>query len=63
VEINGRFYVFACTDEKQPENGQWEKDKETYRGIYAAMAREAYLVAFKEDLKKTLKVRINWEDI
>ena len=63
VEINGRFYVFACTDEKQPENDQWEKDKETYRGIYAAMAREAYLMAFKEDLKKTLKVRINWEDI
>ncbi len=29
VEINGRFYVFACVDEKQPENGQWEKDKDT----------------------------------
>ncbi len=63
VEINGRFYVFACIDEKQPEDGQWEKDKETYRGIYAAMAREAYLAAFKEDFKKNLKIRINWEDI
>jgi len=63
VEISGRFYVFTCTDEKQPENSQWEKEKEAYRGIYTAVAREAYLMAFKEDLKKNLRVRINWEDI
>jgi len=62
VEINGRYYVFACVDEKQPESGQWEKDKETYRAIYAAKAREAYLIAFTEDLKKSLKVKENWED-
>jgi len=63
VDINGRYYVFACVDEKQPESGQWEKDKETYRAIYTAKAREAYLMAFKEDLKKSLKVKIDWEDI
>ena len=62
VEISGRYYVFACVDEKQPESGQWEKDKETYQAIYAAKAREAYMMAFTEDLKKGLKVKINWED-
>jgi hypothetical protein len=62
VEMNGRYYVFTCVDEKQPENGQWEKDKGTYQAIYAARAREAYMIAFTEDLRKSLKVKINSED-
>jgi len=63
VEINGRFYVFACVDEKQPENGQWEKDKETYDRVYTAITRDTYLTTFKTDLKKSLKVKINWGDV
>lgn len=63
VGINGRYYVFACIDERQPENSQWEKDKEVYRARYAAVSREAYFTAFKEELKKSLKVKINWDDI
>ncbi len=30
VEIGGKYYVFACIDEKQPDEDQWEKEKETY---------------------------------
>ena len=63
VEIGGKFYVFACVDEKQPDAGQWEKDREVYSRIYAGQMRNAYLAAFMEDLKKTLKVKINWDDI
>ncbi len=63
IEIGGKYYVFACLDEKQPDKDQWEKEKETYKRVFEAMARDAYLVSFKEDLKKSVKVRVYWNEI
>ena len=61
VDIGGTFYVFAYADEKQPDHDQWEKDKETYTKMYTAMAKSAFFAAFKEDLRKSAKVKIDWE--
>lgn len=63
VEINGKYYVLACTDVKQPENDQWEKEKETYKRSFAMSARTSFFNAFKEDLRKNVKVKINWESL
>ena len=63
VEIGGKYYIFACLDEKQPDKDQWEKEKETYKRVFEATARDAYLVSFKEGLKKSVKVRIYWNEI
>jgi hypothetical protein len=61
VEINGRYYVFAFVDEKQPDQSEWEKGKEAYKRFFAATTRSTYLTALKEDMKKTVKVKINWD--
>ena len=63
VEIGGKYYVFADVDEKQPDKEQWEKDKDMYGRIYGAMTRDAFFAAFKEDLRKNTKVKIDWKDI
>jgi hypothetical protein len=63
VEIGGKYYVFACLDEKQPDKDQWEKEKETYKRVFESVARDAYLASFKEDLKKSVKVRVYWNEI
>jgi parvulin-like peptidyl-prolyl isomerase len=63
VEIGGRYYVFAYLDEKQPDKDQWEKEKEAYKRFFAATARNASLAAFKEDLKRSIKVRVDWNEI
>ncbi len=63
VSIGGKYYVFKCTDEKQPDSAQWDKDKATYLRIHEAMAKEAYLSAFREGLKKSTKVKIDWNEI
>lgn len=63
VEINGKYYVFAYADEKQPDNAQWEKNKEVFRQIYTAKSRNAYFAAFKEDLRKSAKVKYDPKDM
>jgi hypothetical protein len=63
VSIGGKYYVFKCTDEKQPDNAQWEKDKATYLRIHEAMAKEAFLSSFREGLKKSTKIKIDWNEI
>ena len=63
VEVNGKFYVFAYADEKQPDKGEWEKDKDTFGRMYAAMAKNTYFAAFKEDLRRDAKVKIDWKEI
>ena len=61
VELNNRYYVFSFIEEKQPDQAQWEKEKEAYKQSFAAKKREEFLSAFKEDLKKQAKVKINWD--
>jgi hypothetical protein len=61
VEISGKYYVFAYLDEKQPEKDEWDKEKENYKRLFAATSRNAYLTALKEDMKKSVKVKINWD--
>jgi hypothetical protein len=63
VEIDGKFYVFAYADEKQPDKEQWDKDRNMYSRYYAEMTRDAFFAAFKEDLRKSIKVKIDWKDI
>ncbi len=63
VEVGGKYYVFACADEKQPDKDQWEKEKEAYKRVFESMARDAYLASFKEDLKKSIKIRVYWNEI
>ena len=59
VSIGGKYYVFKCTDEKQPDNAQWEKDKETYKRIYEAMVKDNFLESFKDGMKKSVKIKID----
>lgn len=61
VEFGGRYYVFSFIDEKQPDQAQWEKEKEAYRQSFIARKREESLTAYKEDLKKQAKVKVNWD--
>jgi hypothetical protein len=61
VEINSRYYVFTCVEEKKPEQAEWDKEKENYKRFFTAAARNAYLVSLKEDMKKTVKIKINWD--
>ncbi len=61
VEINGKYYVFACIDEKQPDQANWEKEKENYKRFFVATARNIYLASLKEEMKKSVKITINWE--
>jgi parvulin-like peptidyl-prolyl isomerase len=61
VEVDGRYYVLACRDELEPDKAQWEKEKENYRRSAAAAARSEYLNVVKEEMKKTVKVKINWD--
>jgi len=63
VEMGGKYYVFSCVDERLPDKGQWEKEKEAYKRVYAALAGDAYLTAVKEELKKSIKIRIDWAEI
>ncbi len=59
VEIDGKYYVFAYADEKQPTKEQWEKEKDAYRQFYFAMAQEATFAKFRDELKKKTKVKID----
>lgn len=59
VEINEKYYIFACSDEQEPDKAQWEKEKESYRQFFAATSRSVYLNTIKEDVKKTMKIKIN----
>jgi parvulin-like peptidyl-prolyl isomerase len=63
VEIADKYYLFTCSDEKVPGNEQWEKDKEIYKQIFAMKVREEFITAFKEDLKKQIKVKVDWKEI
>jgi peptidyl-prolyl cis-trans isomerase D len=63
VEIGGKYYVFSYLDEKLPDKGQWEKDKDAYKRVYAALEGDAYFMALKDDLKKSVKIRIDWNEI
>ncbi len=63
VEVNGKFYVFAYADEKQPDKDQWEKEKDMYSRLYAAEKRNAFFTDFKDDLRKSIKVKTDWKDL
>ena len=52
VSIGGKYYVFKCTDEKQPDSAQWDKDKATYLRIHEAMAKRRSCPAFREGAQK-----------
>ena len=61
VEFGGRYYVFSLIEEKQPDQAQWDKEKDAYRQTYAAKKRAEFLDAFREDMKKQVKVKIEWD--
>jgi hypothetical protein len=58
VEFGDRYYVFSLVEEKQPDQAQWEKEKDAYKQTYAAKKRAEFLDAFREDMKKQVKVKI-----
>lgn len=59
VEINGKYYVFAAADEKQPGKEQWEKEKNAYTQFFFAMSQQATYNKLRDDLKKKTKVKID----
>ncbi|MGD0236280.1 MAG: hypothetical protein ABSC55_17310, partial [Syntrophorhabdales bacterium] len=61
VEFGGRYYVFSLIDEKQPDQAQWEKEKDAYKQTYAAKKRAEFLTSFREDMKKQVKVKVDWD--
>ncbi len=63
VEIAGKYYIFSCIDEKQPDDAQWQKDKESFKRAVEGMTRDVFLAAFKEGMKKGLKIRVYWNEI
>jgi parvulin-like peptidyl-prolyl isomerase len=63
VEVNGKFYVFAYADEKQPDRDQWEKEKATYGQYFAAQRRNDFFTDFKKALRQDAKVKIDWKEI
>lgn len=63
VEVNGKFYVFAYADEKQPDKAQWEKEKVASSQIYKMKRRDAFFAAFREDMRKAAKVKYDLKDM
>jgi parvulin-like peptidyl-prolyl isomerase len=61
VEISGRYYVFGFQDQKTPERAQYEREKQAYRQYFVAKAREDFLTSLKEDLKKKIKVKVDYQ--
>ncbi|HUJ89346.1 MAG TPA: SurA N-terminal domain-containing protein [Syntrophorhabdales bacterium] len=61
VEFGNRYYVFSLIDEKQPDQAQWEKEKDAYKQTYAAKKRAEFLASFREDMKKQVKVKVDWD--
>jgi peptidyl-prolyl cis-trans isomerase D len=61
VEFGGRYYAFSLVEEKQPDQAQWDKEKDAYKQTYAARKRSEFLEAFREDMKKQVKVKIEWD--
>ncbi len=59
VELNGKYYVFAVAEEKQPTKEQWEKEKNAYTQFFFAMSQQATFTKFRDDLKKKIKVKID----
>jgi parvulin-like peptidyl-prolyl isomerase len=59
VEFGGRYYVFSFLEEKQPDQAQWEKEKGAYSQEFAGKKREEFFTAFREEVKKQVKVKIN----
>jgi parvulin-like peptidyl-prolyl isomerase len=63
VEIGGKYYVFAYLDEKQPGNDVWLKEKDAFTRVFGARMASAFIEAFKEDLKKSIKVRVYRDEV
>ncbi|HME43577.1 MAG TPA: SurA N-terminal domain-containing protein [Syntrophorhabdales bacterium] len=61
VDFGGRYYVFSFIGEKQPDEAQWRKEKDAYKQTYAAKKRAEFLSSFREDMKKQVKVKVEWE--
>jgi SurA-like protein/parvulin-like peptidyl-prolyl cis-trans isomerase-like protein len=61
VDFGGRYYVFSFIGEKQPDEAQWQKEKDAYKQTYAAKKRAEFLSSFREDMKKQVKVKVEWE--
>ncbi len=61
VDFGGRYYVFSFIGEKQPDEAQWEKEKDAYKQTYAAKKRAEFLSSFREDMKKQVKVKVEWD--
>jgi hypothetical protein len=63
VGIDGKYYVFAYADEKRPDDEEWQKDKDNFIRYYAASARVSFLNSFKDELRKTIKININRDNL
>jgi peptidyl-prolyl cis-trans isomerase D len=61
VELGGRYYVFSFLEEKQPDQAQWEKEKDAYKQTYAAKKRSEFINSLREDTKKQAKVKVEWD--
>jgi hypothetical protein len=61
VDFGGRYYVFSFIGEKQPDQAQWEKEKDAYKQTYAAKKKAEFLSSFREDMKKQVKVKVEWD--
>jgi parvulin-like peptidyl-prolyl isomerase len=63
VAIDGKYYVFAYADEKQPDKAEWDKEKQIFKQVYINIGKNAYFAAFKDDLKKAAKVKYSLKDM
>lgn len=63
LEISGKYYVFGFEDEKTPDKSQFEREKQAYRQYYVAKAREDFMASLREELKKKIKVKVDYQSL
>ena len=57
VDFGGRYYVFSYAGEKQPDEAQWEKEKDGFKQSYLARKRSEFLESLKNEMKKQVKIK------
>jgi hypothetical protein len=63
IGIDGKYYVFSYADEKRPDDEDWKKDKENFMRFYTSSTKVAFLNSFTEELKKTIKITVNRDNL
>lgn len=62
IEISGSYYVFLYKDEKLPDKGEWENEKDQFRRFIATKKGEELVRSMLMELKKKENIKIHWQE-